>query len=126
METKKTGPPQPNIPDATANELPPEADISLQLASQWQLMWWRFRKHKLALVSSIVIILVYLVAAFVEFLAPFPPDRMISQLAYAPPQRLRLWEKTDEGLKFGMYVYGYASKIDVLSLQRTFTVDKEQ
>jgi peptide/nickel transport system permease protein len=126
MEKQKTDSPQQNNTDATVNGAPRGADIRVQLASQWQLMWWRFRKHKLALVSSIVIILVYLVAAFVEFLAPFPPDRMISQLAYAPPQRLRLWEKTDEGLKFGMYVYGYASKIDVLSLQRTFTVDKEQ
>jgi peptide/nickel transport system permease protein len=126
MEKQKTDSPQQNNTDATVNEAPRGADIRVQLASQWQLMWWRFRKHKLALVSGIVIILVYLVAVLVEFLAPFPPDRMISQLAYAPPQRLRLWEKTDEGLKFGMYVYGYASKIDVLSLQRTFTVDKEQ
>lgn len=126
MEKQKTDSPQQNNTDATVNEAPRGADIRVQLASQWQLMWWRFRKHKLALVSGIVIILVYLVAVLVEFLAPFPPHRMISQLAYAPPQRLRLWEKTDEGLKFGMYVYGYASKIDVLSLQRTFTVDKEQ
>jgi len=126
METKKTGAPQPNIPDAAVNEPPREADISVQLASQWQLMWWRFRKHKLALVSGIVVILVYGVAAFVEFLAPFPPDRMISELAYAPPHRLHLWEKTDEGLKFGLHVYGYSFKTDVLSLERTFSIDKEQ
>jgi peptide/nickel transport system permease protein len=126
METIKTGPPQPNIPDAAVNEPPREADISLHLASQWQLMWWRFRKHKLALVSGIVVILVYGVAVFVEFLAPFPPDRMISELAYAPPHRLHLWEKTEEGLEFGLFVYGYASKINVLSLERTFSVDKEQ
>ena len=126
METKKTGAPQPNIPDAAADEPPREADISVQLASQWQLMWWRFRKHKLALVSGIVVILVYGVAAFVEFLAPFPPDRMISELAYAPPHRLHLWEKTDEGLKFGLHVYGYSFKTDVLSLERTFWIDKEQ
>ena len=126
MEKQKTGSPQPNLLDATVDEVPQEADISVQLASQWKLMWWRFRKHRLALVSSIVIILVYLVAALVEFLAPFPPDRMISQLAYAPPQRFRLWEKTDEGLKFGMHVYGYAFKINALSLERTFTVDTAQ
>ena len=126
METKKTGAPQPNIPDAAADEPPREADISVQLASQWQLMWWRFRKHKLALVSGIVVILVYGVAAFVEFLAPFPPGRMISQLAYAPPHRLHLWEKTEEGLKFGLHVYGYTFKTNVLSLERTFSVDTEQ
>ena len=126
MKKQKTGSPQPNLLDAMVDQVPQEADISVQLASQWKLMWWRFRKHKLALVSSIVILLVYLVAALVEFLAPFPPDRMISQLAYAPPQRLRLWEKTDEGLKFGMHVYGYAFKINALSLERTFTVDTAQ
>jgi peptide/nickel transport system permease protein len=126
MEKQNTDSPQYNNTDATVNGVPRGADISVQLASQWQLMWWRFRKHKLALVSSIVIIFVYLVAAFVEFLAPFAPDRMISQLAYAPPQRLRLWEKTDEGLKFGMHVYGYEFKINALSLERTFTADKAQ
>jgi peptide/nickel transport system permease protein len=126
METKKPGTPQHKISDATANDLSPEADISLHLAGQWQLMWWRFRKHKLAMVSGIVIILVYGVAVFVEFLAPFTTDRMISELAYAPPHRLHLWEKTEEGLRFGMYVYGYTSKIDPLKLERAFSVDKEQ
>jgi peptide/nickel transport system permease protein len=127
METTKTGMPQRgSTPVAAAHESAREAEISLHLASQWRLMWWRFRKHKLALVSSIVIILVYAVAVFVEFLAPFPTARMISELAYAPPQRLRFLERTEEGLRFGLYVYGYASEIDVLSLKRTFTVDREQ
>ena len=89
-------------------------------------MWWRFRKHKLALVSGILVICVYLVAAFVEFLAPFPTDRMISDLAYAPPQRLRLLEKTEDGLKIGLHVYGYTYTIDTLSLKRDFEVDRDQ
>ena len=113
------------IPVAAAYE-PQDAEASLQLASQWRLMWWRFRKHKLALVSGILIICVYLVAAFVEFLAPFPTDRMISDLAYAPPQRLRLFEKTEEGLKIGLHVYGYTYTVDTLSLERNFKFDREQ
>ncbi len=113
-------------PDTAPNESGREAQTSLQLASQWRLMWWRFRKHKLALVSGIVVLLVYLVAAFVEFLAPFATDRMISELAYAPPHRLHFWERTEEGPRFGMYVFGYTSEIDELSLQRTFYIDKEQ
>ena len=52
------------IPDAAAEWQDTEA--SLQLASQWKLMWWRFRKHKLALVSGILIICIYQVAAFVD------------------------------------------------------------
>jgi peptide/nickel transport system permease protein len=111
------------IPDAAEWR---DTEDSLHLASQWRLMWWRFRKHKLALVSGILIILVYLVAAFVEFLAPFSTDRMISDLAYAPPHRLRFLEKTEEGLKFGLHVYGYTYTVDALSLKRNFEVDREQ
>ena len=117
---------------AAATAVPAAADTStdaaatVQLASQWRLIWWRFRKHKLALASGVVVILVYLVAAFVEFLAPFSTDRMISKLAYAPPQRLRITEQTEQGTRFGLYVYGYTTEIDMLSLERTFTVDESQ
>ena len=114
------------IPADTAQEPVRHAEASLQLASQWQLMWWRFRKHKLALVSGILIICIYLVAVFVEFLAPFSTDRMISDMAYAPPQRLRFLEKTEVGRNFGLHVYGYSYTIDVLSLERNFEVDREQ
>jgi len=40
------------------------------VATQWQLMWWKFRKHKLAMLGGIVTILIYLVAIFAEFLSP--------------------------------------------------------
>ncbi|MDE0025288.1 MAG: ABC transporter permease [Spirochaetaceae bacterium] len=109
-----------------AAETATDAAATVQLASQWRLIWWRFRKHKLALASGVVVILVYLVAAFVEFLAPFSTDRMISKLAYAPPQRLRFVEQTDTGPRLGLYVYGYATEIDMLSLERTFSVDASQ
>ena len=109
-----------------AAEAPAGAGATLQLASQWRLIWWRFRKHKLAVASGVVVILVYLVAAFAEFLAPFPTDRMISKLAYAPPQRLRLFERTDQGMRAGLYVHGYTAEIDVLSLQRIYGVDERQ
>ncbi|MDE0229478.1 MAG: ABC transporter permease [Spirochaetaceae bacterium] len=116
----------PAVAAPAAAETSTDAAASLQLASQWRLIWWRFRKHKLALASGVVVILVYLVAAFVEFLAPFSTDRMISKLAYAPPQRLRFVEHTDTGSRFGLYVYGYATEIDMLSLERTFSVDERQ
>ena len=45
------------------------------IASQWQLMWWRFRKHKMALASTVVLMIVYIIALFWEFLAPYEPHR---------------------------------------------------
>ena len=116
----------PAVVAGAAVEPRDDAAATLQLASQWRLIWWRFRKHKLALASGVVVILVCLVAAFAEFLAPFSTDRMISKLAYAPPQQIRLIERTDAGTRFGLYVYGYTSEIDVLSLQRTYGVDESQ
>ena len=57
-------------------------------AGAWQLAWWKFRRHRLAVVSGIVVICIYLVAAFAEFLAPQGAGDYSARYTYAPPQRL--------------------------------------
>jgi ABC-type antimicrobial peptide transport system permease subunit len=37
-------------------------------------MWWKFRKHKMALISAVILIIMYLAALFCEFVAPYGPD----------------------------------------------------
>ncbi len=101
-----------------------EEEAQLFVAGQWQLMWWRFRRHKLAMFSAIVTILIYLVALFVEFLAPFPADLYDAQYTYAPPQRFHFFERTEEGLKFNPHVNGYTVEIDPEALRRVFVVDE--
>jgi len=96
------------------------------VASQWKLMWWKFRRHKLAMAGAVVVILLYLSAAFAEFLAPIDPNKVVSTHTYAPPQRLHVFNNTDDGLKIGLYVYGYKSEIDADTLRRTFTIDEEK
>ncbi len=61
----------------------------LYTASQWQLMWWRFIKHRLAVICSVIVILLYAVAAFCEFLAPYDPNEYFSEFALNPPQAIR-------------------------------------
>ena len=95
------------------------------VATQWQLMWWRFRKHKLALFGGIVTILIYLVTLFAEFLAPFPTDTFSAKFTYAPPQPLHLFEQTAEGRRFNPYVNGYKVEIEQEALRRVFVVDEE-
>lgn len=97
-----------------------EKEAAVYVAPQWKLIWWKFRKHKLALASGIVVVLIYLVAGLVEFLAPFPTGQTDSRYLYAPPQPLHV---AFEGGHLGLYVYGYTSKIDPVALRRTFTVD---
>lgn len=60
------------------------------VASNWQLMWWKFRKHKLAVISTVVVVLFYLVAAFCEFIAPYNPQAKFAKYKLAPPTTIRL------------------------------------
>ena len=97
-----------------------EKEVQVYVAPQWKLVWWKFRKHRMALASGIIVILIYLVALFTEFLAPFPSDQTNSKFLYAPPQTPHLF---DEEGKFGLYVNGYTSKIEPVALRRVFVVD---
>ncbi len=97
----------------------------VSVATQWQLMWWKFRKHRLAMVGAAVTALIYLIAIFVEFLAPFPPNAFAAQYTYAPPQRLHLFQETENGLRFSPYVNDYKVVIEEEALRRVFTVDPE-
>lgn len=103
----------------------PETEAKILVASQWSLMWRKFRKHHLAMVGGITTILIYLIVLFAEFLAPFPGVAFSSEFTYAPPQPLHLFEQTAEGRRFAPYVNGYKTEIDPVALRRTFVVDEE-
>ena len=65
-----------------------EKEAKVYVASQWQLMWWKFRKHKVAMVGGVVTIIFYLIAVFVEFLAPYYSETFWSQYTFAPPAKV--------------------------------------
>jgi peptide/nickel transport system permease protein len=78
--------------------LPPDPAPSLDLrnndiavAGQWRLFWLKFKKHKIALLSLVVIVLMYLVAALADFIAPFDPNATNARFTYAPPQGISLF-----------------------------------
>jgi peptide/nickel transport system permease protein len=101
-----------------------ESVASVYVASQWQLMWWKFRKHKLAMLAGVVTILIYLVALFAEFLAPSNPTTVNARYTYAPPQRLHFIDTSDGQTRFGPYVNGYKVEIEQQALRRTFKLDE--
>lgn len=99
-------------------------ETRVDVADQWQLMWWRFRKHKLALVSGVLVILIYLVAFMAEFLAPYSSVSYIADSKNMPPQRLHFMRAGEDGKKsFAPFVYPYTMKIDPVSLRRQFVED---
>jgi peptide/nickel transport system permease protein len=115
-------------PGATREGAAPPADTAVEesavyLAPQWKLIWWRFKKHRLAMIGMTVTILIYLVALFCEFLAPSTQGAYDARFTYAPPQGLHFFSEENG---FGPYVYGYTSKIDEETLERTFTIDESK
>lgn len=97
-----------------------EKEANVFVASQWKLMWWKFRRHKVAVVSTVIVILIYLVALFPGFLAPFPTETVRSEYPYAPPQRLHFF---DEG-RLAPHVFDYTVEIDPVALRREFAIDE--
>ena len=90
-----------------------EAEERISVATQWQLMWWRFRKHKLARGQRVVVLGFYLVVAGADFLAyadPMPPRRSARS---SPPQRVHWF---DDG-RFGPYVDGLSGRARPADLQ---------
>jgi peptide/nickel transport system permease protein len=97
------------------------AEDKVYVASQWQLMWWRFRKHKPAIAGGIIIILAYLIAIFCEFIAPYDPNEIRQLFTWAPPQGIHA---LDEGKLQAPFVYALTQSRDPVSFRMIFTVDK--
>lgn len=94
--------------------------VRVEVASQWQLMWWKFRRHRMAMIGGAVVLLYYLVALFAGFFAPKHFETYHEQYVYAPPQTLH-WFRDG---KFSPYVFGYRFERDPLSFKKEWFLDE--
>lgn len=97
-------------------QLTPEQE-KLALASQKQLMWWKFRRHKVAVASAIILFMMYLVVLFCEFLAPYNLHTRNTDRIYAPPQAVHLFH---DGEFIGPFVYGRDYQLNMENLKREY------
>lgn len=93
--------------------------------SQWQLIWRRFRRSRIALIGGIVLAIFYLSAIFAEFLAPYSIDTRFTNQIYAPPNLPRFFDDTG-AFHFPPFVYKMNQKIDRATLEISFTPDTSQ
>jgi peptide/nickel transport system permease protein len=129
-DTPSAGLPAPGAPmthyvsDAPFDPYEAEKTSSAQgryaQASQLQLMWWEFRKHRIAYYCGIFLILMYATVFISEFLAPYAKDARNTDYIYAPPQAINLFH---EGSFVGPFVYGRTQTLDMDTLQRIYTDD---
>ncbi len=97
-------------------------DVSV--ATQWQLIRWKFLRHRVAVASLVVIAIFYLGAIFAEFLSPYDPTHHDTDFMFMPPQTIRF---VDDGrFQWRPFVYGMTSTMDPNTFKTTYELDPSQ
>ena len=97
------------------------AEERLYLASQWRLMWLRFRRHRVAVAATAVVAFLYCLGALCEFVAPYGLNTRRVEFVYAPPQRLHVLH---EGRLQAPFVYRMTREVDPKSRRKIYTEDR--
>ena len=92
-------------------------------ATQWQLVWWRFRRHRLALVGATILGVMLLLGIFAEFFAPYAGATRNTEYLLGPPQLLRFWDAN--GFSPRPFVHGVTTARDPVTLRLMPTTDPE-
>ena len=80
------------------------------MAGQWKLMWWRFRRHKPAVVSGLFLLLMYFSCFISEWIAPYDLHTRHTKYIFAPPQSINFFH---EGKILGPFVYDLKMERDL-------------
>lgn len=99
------------------------AEEKFYTASQWQLAWRKFKKHKLAIISLMILGVFYFLAILCQFVSPYNPNKYFAERTYTPPQRIHFFDAR-EGFQVRPFVYGLERKMDMRTLRRTYEEDK--
>ena len=97
------------------------ADDRYYVASQWRMMWWKFRRHRLALVAGPALALMYAAALFADFVAPYGVTTRFPDYLNAPPNLIRL-----AGGAGGAYVYGLRQERHPYTMRKIYELDRER
>src|SRR5262245_49909121 len=89
------------------------------VASQWQLTWWRFRKHRVAVASGLVVLGFYLVVLGADFLAYADPNASEAQRSLMPPQPIRWFD----GWRWRPHVFAMKGTRDQQTFRRVYRPD---
>ena len=101
------------------------ANEQVSVASQWQLMRWRFTRHKAAVIALVVLGVMYLVAAFADFVGPYDPRSHDAAFVYAPPTGIHF---VDEEGRFHLspFVYPYHSELILAEFRTVYSEDRSR
>ena len=94
----------------------------MYLASQWSLMWWKLKRHRLAVICGIILALNYGAILISEIIAPYELHTRHTDYIYSPPQRIHLFH---QGEFIGPFVYARDYRLDMENLIREYPVNTD-
>lgn len=118
--TTTTGTP-PGVGAPVVPGIESEEALRYYSATQWQLMWWRFKHHRAALIAASILIFMALVGIFSQFLSPYLATTRDGKYVLGPPQRPHFCDQN--GCSLRPFVHGVTSERDPVTLRSIPTVD---
>ena len=105
--------------DANMADYTPDA---FDVAPNWKLVWWRFKKHRLAMISAVVLFFIALVALFPDFFSTQLPHKSSARESFVPVQGIH-WFSADG---FGPHVYKVVGKRNTNTLKMEWQADTDK
>jgi len=99
-----------------------EAGETFYTASQWQLMWWKFRKDRAALVAIAVLLVMYAMAICADVLAPYDTNQRFGTWEIAPPAHIHF--RDESGQWVGPFVYKLGREVNAETYRVEFIEDR--
>src|SRR5215469_3175700 len=109
--------------DPYAVEPMTRAQERFYVASQWRMVWWKLRRHRVAVVAGAILLAMYVGITVCEFLAPYGVDTRNTDFIFAPPQPVHIFY---EGRLTRPFVLGFDYRLDMKRLKRIYTPDPNQ
>jgi len=98
-------------------------DLRYYTASQWQLVWWRFRRHKAALTGGVILLVMAVAGLFAEFFSPYSSTTRDRNYILGPPQIPMFWD--GNGFSPRPFVHGIKTERDPVTLRKIAKVDPD-
>ena len=113
----------PQSPETKAERRERERREAYYSASQWTLIWWRFRRHRAAMVATAILGLMIILGLFAEFFAPYGPTERNRDYLYGAPQMPMLCDQN--GCSLRPFVHGTRTERDPVTLRSRTVPDPE-
>jgi peptide/nickel transport system permease protein len=111
------------------NATPPDLgakseDERVFYATQWQLVWWQYKKNRLAFFGMFVLAILYFLALFAGIIAPYESVERFGGLEMAPPTKIHI--RDQDGAWHRPFIYKFDFKVNMDTLRREFVENTEE